>query len=299
MFNVRGEIKENYNLSHLTWFKVGGPAQFFFKPEDISDLKGLLKQNNNRLPITVLGAGSNTIIRDGGIDGIVIKLGRNFTNIELQDDEIIVGASCLNLNLAKFCLNNLIEGFEFLVGIPGTIGGGVIMNAGAYGSEFKNVLSSIEVITTAGEVMSISLNEIDFSYRSANLLQDYIVTSATFKAQIGNLEKISALMDEINSKRASTQPIKEKTSGSTFANPSGYKAWELIDKAGLRGYRIGGAQISELHCNFMINDGSACAQDLEQLGEHVKAQVFEKCGVALEWEVKRIGKHAYFSYNFH
>ena len=291
-FNARGEIKENYNLSHLIWFKVGGPAQVFFKPEDASDLKDLLQQNAAKLPITVLGAGSNTIIRDGGIDGIVIKLGRNFTNIELQGDHIKVGASSLNLNLAKFCLNNSIKGFEFLVGIPGTIGGGVTMNAGAYGKEFKDILANVEVMTYAGEVLNIPASDIKFSYRTANLPQDYIITSAAFKAKRGDSQKISNLMDEINLKRASTQPIKEKTSGSTFANPENYKAWELIDKAGLRGYRIGGASMSELHCNFMINDGSACAKDLEQLGEYVRAQVFEKYGVTLEWEVKRIGKYA-------
>lgn len=292
MFKVTGQIKENYNLSHLTWFKVGGSAQFFFKPDDISDLKSLLIQNACRLPVTVLGAGSNTIIRDGGIDGIAIKLGRNFTNIELQGDRIKVGASCLNSNLAKFCLNNSIIGFEFLVGIPGTIGGGVAMNAGAYGSEFKDILSSIEVVTPAAELIDIAANDIEFGYRSINLPSDYIVTSATFKASSGDAKNIRLLMDEITCARATTQPITEKTGGSTFANPAGGRAWELIDKAGLRGYRIGGASMSTLHCNFMINDGSASTSDLEQLGEYVKAKVLKDCGVRLEWEIKRIGKYA-------
>lgn len=292
MFNVKGQIKENYSLSHLTWFKVGGLAQIFFKPEDTEDLKSMLEQNACNLPLTVLGAGSNTIIRDGGIEGVVIKLGRGFTDIELMGDKIKVGASCLNLNLAKFCLNNSIKGFEFLVGIPGTIGGGVIMNAGAYGAEFKDILANIEVITHAGKILDIKAKNIEFSYRSANLPPDYIVLNATFKASSGSQQTISALMDEINSKRSDTQPIKEKTGGSTFANPHNGKAWEFIDKAGLRGYRIGGASISEIHCNFMINDGSASARDLEQLGEFVKAQVFKNCAVVLEWEIKRIGKYA-------
>jgi len=292
MFNVKGQIKENYSLSHLTWFKVGGLAQIFFKPEDTEDLKSMLEQNACSLPLAVLGAGSNTIIRDGGIAGVVIKLGRGFTDIQLLDDKIKVGASCLNLNLAKFCLNNSVKGFEFLVGIPGTIGGGVVMNAGAYGAEFKDVLVSIEVMTHAGKILDIAAKNIEFSYRSANLPPDYIVLNATFKASSGSQQAISALMDEINSKRSHTQPIKEKTGGSTFANPHNGKAWELIDKAGLRGYRIGGASMSEIHCNFMINDGSASARDLEQLGDFVKAQVFKNSGVTLEWEIKRIGKYA-------
>ena len=292
MFKVTGQIKENYNLSHQTWFKVGGAAQIFFKPDDILDLKSLLEQNDCELPITVLGAGSNTIIRDGGIDGVTLKLGRNFTNIEMQGNKIKVGASCLNSNLAKFCLNNSIKGFEFLVGIPGTIGGGVVMNAGAYGAEFKDILSSLEIVTHAGEILDIAVSDVEFGYRSTNLPKDYIITSATFKASSGDAKDIKLLMDEINLKRATTQPITEKTGGSTFANPAGLKAWELIDKAGLRGYRVGGARMSELHCNFMINNGTACAQDLEQLGEFVRSQVFKNCGVTLEWEIKRIGKYA-------
>lgn len=292
MFNVKGQIKENYSLNHLTWFKVGGLAQIFFKPKDAEDLKSMLEQNACKLPVTVLGAGSNTIIRDGGIDGVVIKLGRGFTDIQLFDNKIKVGASCLNLNLAKFCLNNSIKGFEFLVGIPGTIGGGVVMNAGAYACEFKDILSSIEVMTHAGKIFDVDAKDIEFRYRSANLPSDYIILSATFKASKGDLQTINALMDEINSKRSNTQPIKEKTGGSTFANPYNGKAWELIDKAGLRGYRIGGASMSEIHCNFMINDGSASARDLEQLGDFVKAQVFKNSAVALEWEIKRIGKYA-------
>ena len=292
MFNVKGQIKENYSLSHLTWFKVGGLAQIFFKPEDVHDLESILKQNACNLPLTVLGAGSNTIIRDGGIDGIVIKLGRGFTDIELLGDRIRVGASCLNSSLAKFCLNNSIANFEFLVGIPGTIGGGVIMNAGAYGAEFKDILASIDVMTHEGVILNIDAKNIEFGYRSANLPADYIILSATFNASSGDQQTINALMNEISFKRSSTQPIKEKTSGSTFANPRNHKAWELIDNAGLRGYRIGGARLSELHCNFMINDGSASARDLEQLGDYVKAQVFKNSGVILEWEIKRIGKYA-------
>ncbi|WP_410521156.1 UDP-N-acetylmuramate dehydrogenase [Candidatus Tisiphia endosymbiont of Ditula angustiorana] len=288
-----GEYRNNYNLSHLTWFKVGGPAEIFFKPLDVQDLANFVSQNQQHRPITVLGAGSNIIIRDGGIDGVVVKLGQNFTNIELMpDNQISVGSSCLNYNLAKFCQMHAMTGFEFLVGIPGTIGGGVVMNAGAYGSEFKDIIIAIEAIDSRGNFILIPNEEIGFKYRGNNLPKDLIITRAIFKATIGEREMILAKMDEINKNRLATQPIKERTSGSTFANPKNHKAWQLIDKAGMRGYRIGGASMSQLHCNFMINHGNSSARDLEDLGDLVKKNVFEDSGISLEWEIKRIGKYA-------
>ncbi|AAU03721.1 UDP-N-acetylmuramate dehydrogenase [Rickettsia typhi] len=288
---IKGEYKKDYNLKHLTWFKVGGNAEIFFKPFDSADLKSFLIQNNKKLPITTFGSGSNIIIRDGGIEGVVIKLGKNFNNIEFLDNHLIVGSSCLNYNLAKFCQANAISGFEFLVGIPGTIGGGVVMNAGAYGSAFQDIIVQIEALDFLGNFLTFTNKEIGFKYRGNNLPKDLILLKAIFKANKGDSQNILLKMNKINTTRSSTQPIKERTGGSTFKNPVGCKSWELIDKAGLRGYRIGGASMSELHCNFMINNGNATAKDLEDLGNFVRQKVFEDSGVELNWEIKRIGKY--------
>ncbi|WP_341790589.1 UDP-N-acetylmuramate dehydrogenase [Rickettsia endosymbiont of Polydrusus tereticollis] len=309
---IRGEYRRDYNLKHLTWFKVGGNAEIFFKPADTDDLVSFLQQNNQELPVTILGAGSNIIIRDGGIEGCVIKLGQNFTNIELtKDNRLAVGSGCLNYNLAKFCQANSISGFEFLVGIPGTIGGGVAMNAGSYNSEFKDIIVEIETVDFSGKTLIFSNEGVGFKYRSNNLPSNLIITKAIFKTKAGSEEDITQRMNEINDARSQTQPIKERTGGSTFANPTGkqinnvipgsspgmttqhfMKAWQLIDKAGLRGYRIGDASISELHCNFMINHGNATAKELEDLGNFVQQKVFEDSGVKLEWEIKRIGRYS-------
>jgi UDP-N-acetylmuramate dehydrogenase len=287
---TRGDYKLNYNLAHLSWFKVGGNAEIFFKPLDSADLSLFLSLTNGNIPITVIGAGSNILIRDGGIEGAVIKLGRNFTQIELTEDGFLsAGAGCLNYNLAQFCLNNSIKGFEFLVGIPGTIGGGVAMNAGAYNREFKDIVVEIEALDSKGNAIKFTNEEAGFRYRANSLPQDVIITKAKFKIEKGEYDSINAMMKEINTQRLATQPIKEKTSGSTFANPIGRKAWQLIDEAALRGYRIGGAQISELHCNFMINCSNATAADLEDLGEYIQRKVQENSGVLLEWEIKRLG----------
>lgn len=290
---VRGKYKFDYNIAHLTWFKVGGNADILFKPEDVEDLAYFLKEKDEDLEVMILGAGSNIIIRDGGIKGVVVKLGRIFTEIEeLSDGNLAVGAGCLNYNLAKFALTKSIKGFEFLVGIPGTIGGGVAMNAGAYGSEFKDLIISVEAIDKAGNYRNFSCEEMGFSYRKNSLPNDVIFTKVIFKGEKGSLEKIQSRMDEINKKRAETQPITEKTGGSTFANPDGYKAWKLIDDVGLRGYAVRGASISTKHCNFMINDGTASASDMEKLGEFVKVRVKELSGIELNWEIKRVGRNA-------
>lgn len=299
---VKGQYKTNYNLSHLTWFKVGGAAEIFFKPFDTQDLADFLTQNQGQLAVTVIGAGSNIIIRDGGIEGVVVKLGQNFTNIELEEGRLSVGAGCINFNLAKFCQANSIAGFEFLIGIPGTIGGGVFMNAGSYGNEFKDIVLAVQAVKPDGNIITLSSEEIAFKYRGNNLPKNLIITKAIFKTSQGNQNSITALMNEINSKRLASQPVKERTGGSTFINPKAIvnsqfnknelSAWQLIDQAGLRGYKIRDAQISTLHCNFMINTGNALASDLEQLGEFVRQQVFENSGIMLEWEIKRIGKYA-------
>jgi UDP-N-acetylmuramate dehydrogenase len=290
---VRGKYKLNYNIAHLTWFKVGGNAEILFKPEDSEDLAYFLKEKDAKLEVMVLGAGSNIVIRDGGVQGVVVKLGRSFTEIEeLPDGTFAVGAGCLNYNLAKFAATKSIQGFEFLVGIPGTIGGGVAMNAGAYGSEFKDLVISVEAIDKSGNYRNFSCDEIGFSYRKNSLPKDLIFTKVIFKCEPGTLSKIQAKMDEINRKRSETQPITEKTGGSTFANPVGYKAWELINDAGLRGHSIGGASMSQKHCNFMINNGTASASDMEKLGEFVRKKVKQVSGIELNWEIKRVGKDA-------
>ena len=290
---VRGKYKLNYNIAHLTWFKVGGNADILFKPEDSDDLAYFLKEKDPKLEVIVLGAGSNIVIRDEGIQGAVIKLSRSFTEIEeLPDGTFAVGAGCLNYNLAKFAATKSIQGFEFLVGIPGTIGGGIAMNAGAYGSEFKDLVLSVEALDKNGNYKNFSCDEIGFSYRKNSLPKDMIFTKVIFKCEPGVLSEIQAKMDEINRKRSETQPITEKTGGSTFANPLGYKAWELIDKAGLRGHSIGGAYMSKKHCNFMINYGTASASDMEKLGEFVREKVKQTSGIELNWEIKRVGRDA-------
>lgn len=289
---VRGKYKENYKLAHLTWFKVGGAADVLYKPVDEDDIANFLKQNGGKLPVTVIGAGSNIIIRDRGVEGVVIKLGSGFTEIEiLPEGDLIVGAACLNFNLAKFAQANGIKGFEFLVGIPGTVGGGVAMNAGSYGSEFKDIVKSVYALDKMGAQMQIPLKDIGFDYRKNSLPTNLIYTKVVFRADRGDPNEIKLKMQDINKKRAETQPITEKTSGSTFANPEGKRAWELIDQAGLRGMRIGDAVISEKHCNFMINQGNANASDMEQLGEFVKNKVKDHSGIELKWEIKRIGRN--------
>jgi UDP-N-acetylmuramate dehydrogenase len=286
---ILGEIRYNYNLSHLTWLKVGGPADILFKPYNDQDLSNFLIDHPN-LPLTILGAGSNLIIRDGGIDGIVIKLGRNFTEIEIKDDLLSVGAGCLNYNLAQFCKVNGIKGFEFLIGIPGTVGGGIAMNAGCYGSEFKDIVISIDAIDSLGNFCTITNKDIGFVYRGNSLNQNLIVTKVNFYINKSDPQEISKIMDHISALRKSSQPISESTGGSTFANPPGHKAWELIDQAGLRGYRIGNASMSDIHCNFMINNGNATAHDMEALGEFVIEKVLKETGIMLKWEIKIIGR---------
>ncbi|MFK7968018.1 MAG: UDP-N-acetylmuramate dehydrogenase [Rickettsiaceae bacterium] len=289
---VKGVCKKDYNLKHFTWLKVGGSADVFFKPEDTDDLIVFLKENKNRVPVTVIGAGSNLIIRDKGIEGVVIKLGRSFTDIEFTGDGLItVGGACLNFNLAKFCQVNSITGFEFLVGIPGTVGGGVAMNAGSYGCEFKDIVDFVESVDNQGNLNTFSVDEIGFSYRSNSLPKDLIFTRVAFNIRNReNATKIEQKMNEITLMRNSSQPVVERTGGSTFANPKSLKAWELIEKSGMRGKKIGGVCMSEMHCNFMINYDNATASDMENLGELVKKTVKEDSGIELEWEIKRIGR---------
>lgn len=288
--NIRGEYRHDFNIAPLTWFKVGGNAEALFKPADIDDLSYFLANLDTNIPIYTLGAGSNIIVRDGGVDGVVIKLAKGFVDITQKDHLITIGAGALNNSLAKYALQNSIAGFEFLVGIPGTIGGGIAMNAGSYGAEFKDILHSITMLDRAGQKRTLSAEDMHFGYRHNGLEEWMIFVEATFKTKSGNAESIKARMDQITTERQKTQPINQKTGGSTFANPDGYKAWQLIDQANLRGFMVGGAQFSPLHCNFMINTGNATATDLETLGEEASKRVLELTGIELKWEIKRIGK---------
>ena len=291
---IRGEYRIDYNLAHLTWFKAGGNAAVFFKPLDIEDLSHFLNEYPKENPVFVLGAGSNTIIRDGGIDGAVVKLGRNFINIEiLENNRLRVGAGSLNYNLAQFCYNHAIAGFEFLIGVPGTIGGGIAMNAGSYGMEFKDIIDSVIYLDRSGKKHEIKCADIGFSYRCNNLDSDLIFVEAIFHFKHGDKRDIKDKMELITKQRQSSQPVTEKTGGSTFANPHGHKAWELIEKAGMRGAKIGGAELSPIHCNFMINTGNATATDLETLGELARSKVLSMFGIELKWEIKRQGRVSY------
>lgn len=286
----RDRLRPNADLSKTNWFRVGGPAEYLFKPADTGDLSAFLKLLPASVPVTVLGVGSNLIVRDGGIDGVVIKLGRGFTQLAFEGDKLTAGAACLDVHLAQFACDNNIAGLEFFAGIPGTVGGAVFMNGGAYGSDTSQVLVEAEIVERNGTIRRLSNKELGFSYRHSNLPEGVIVTQAVFKAMLGDKETIAARMKEITTAREDTQPVRSRTGGSTFKNPEGHKAWELIDKAGCRGLMIGAAQVSEKHCNFLINTGDATAADLEKLGEEVIKRVRDKTGITLEWEIKRIGK---------
>jgi UDP-N-acetylmuramate dehydrogenase len=287
---VRGRLTPNAPLRQFAWLNAGGPAEMLFKPEDRQDLADFVKNCPKDIPITVLGVMSNVIVRDGGIPGVVIRMGREFAQVEVRDGKVNAGAGAIDVNVALSCAAAGLGGLEFLSGIPGTIGGGLRMNAGAYGSEFKDVLESAEVLTRDGEIKRLTPAEMNMTYRRNALAEDVIFLSALMRGAPGSTIDIEHKMMEIKTRRAETQPIRTKTGGSTFANPPGdKKAWQLIDEAGCRGLKVGQAQMSEMHCNFMINTGSASAADLEKLGEEVRRRVLEKSGVTLHWEIKRIG----------
>lgn len=292
---VQGEYRKNYDLSKNTWFKVGGPAEVFYKPSNINDLQKFLSQFAEEKQITVIGNCSNLIIRDSGIDGVVIKLGRAFAYTQqISDNEIKVGCGALNSSVAFFASQKGLSGLEFLIGIPGTIGGGIRMNAGAYGTEFKDIIKYFTAIDHSGKIHQFTPDEVEFSYRHCGLSHELIFIEAILKTNLSTRELVKSKMEKINIERSKTQPIKEKTGGSTFANPQNAattKAWELIDQVGLRGYNIGGAMFSNKHCNFMINTGNATAKDLETLGDHAIDKVFKETGVKLRWEIRRIGKY--------
>jgi UDP-N-acetylmuramate dehydrogenase len=287
--SVRGIYRENANIAKSTWFGVGGNAQILYKPEDIEDLSYFLKNKADNILVTVIGAGSNLLIRDGGIEGIVIKFGRNFADIKYEEGYILAGAGALNYNVATFCKENSLSGLEFLVGIPGSVGGSIAMNAGSYGSDIASSLHKVQAIDYNGNICIFEGTDIGFSYRNNPLSKNWIFTQAWLKVSHATKEIVNDKMQQISQAREASQPIRTKTSGSTFKNPDEKKAWELIDAVGCRGLQIGDAIISEKHCNFIINKGNATAQDIEQLGEIARKKVFDKFGINLEWEIKIIG----------
>lgn len=286
---VRGTLAADAPLKDTVWFHVGGAAEVLFKPADAEDLSLFLKNLPPEIPVTILGLGSNVIVRDGGIKGVVIRLGQEFKNISVEGTTITAGAAATDVQVARVAANNNLTGLEFLSGIPGSIGGGLRMNAGAYGGEFKDVLVDCVVVTRSGALRTLTNAEMGFSYRHASVPDDFVFLSARFQARIGEKDKILARMQEISAARGASQPIRSYTGGSTFANPEGAKAWQLIDAAGCRGMKMGGAIVSTQHCNFLINTGDATAADLETLGESVRKRVAENSGVHLRWEIKRYG----------
>jgi UDP-N-acetylmuramate dehydrogenase len=286
---VRGRYQPHAPLGPQVWFRTGGPAEVLFKPEDPDDLKHFLKHTPPHIPITVIGVGSNLLIRDGGVRGVVIKLGKGFNEIRVEGTTLIAGAAALDRTVALESAERGLSGFEYFIGIPGTIGGAIKMNAGAYGQEVKDHLISCEVITRSGEQRTKTLTQLGFTYRTSTLSDDEIVISASFQGVLSTPSIIHARLNEIIQQREATQPVRSRTGGSTFKNPLPQKAWELIDQAGCRGLKKGGAQISEKHCNFLINTGTATSSELESLAEEVRERVKEKTGTFLQWEIKRIG----------
>jgi UDP-N-acetylmuramate dehydrogenase len=286
---ARGRLTSNAPLGKLTWFQVGGPAEVLFRPADEEDLSAFLSDLPRDLPVTVIGVGSNLLVRDGGIPGVVIRLGRGFAEIACDGDGVAAGAGALDLNVALSAADAGIGGLEFLSGIPGTIGGGFRTNAGAYGSELKDVLVSAEAVDRAGRRHSVGPDALGLSYRHSEAPADWIFTRAVFRGCHGGRAEITGRLAEIRAAREASQPIRARTGGSTFANPPGHQAWKLIDEAGCRGLMHRGAMVSEKHTNFLINTGSATAADIEELGEEVRRRVHDRCGIMLEWEIRRLG----------
>jgi UDP-N-acetylmuramate dehydrogenase len=289
---LRGHLLANQSLAELTWFRVGGPAQLLFMPEDEADLSYFLAHLPDEIAVTVIGLGSNLIVRDGGVPGAVIRLGRGFGEITVEGLALRAGAAVPDVKVARAAHEAGIAGLSFMRGIPGGIGGALRMNGGAYGRETKDALVEARAVDRQGRIHLLGNADMHYVYRHCGAPDDYIFTRATFRGERGDPAIIAAEMDKITEAREATQPVKSRTGGSTFKNPPGHKAWQLIDAAGGRGLRIGGAQVSEMHCNFLINLGHATAADIETLGETVRRRVKESSGVELEWEIKRIGMAA-------
>ncbi len=289
---VRGRYVENAPLAPYTWFRVGGPAEVLFRPADHDDLAAFLAGRPDDVPVTVLGSGSNALVRDGGIPGVVVRLDRPFADIEIMGERVRAGAMALGIKVALTACDAGVAGLEFLSGVPGTIGGALRMNAGAYGREIADVLVEAEALDPQGELHRIDAAGMGFAYRHSDIDEGWIFTGAILQGERDDPLAIHARITRLSETRESTQPVRLRTGGSTFKNPSGAKAWELIDRAGCRGLRRGKAMVSDLHCNFLVNTGGATAADLEELGEEVRRRVKEAAGVTLEWEVRRLGEAA-------
>lgn len=290
MPNLRGRLLANEPLAPLTWFRVGGPAQVLFTPADEDDLAHFLRHLRDDIPIYCIGVGSNLIVRDGGLPGVVIRLSpRGFGETRAEGDIVTAGTAALDKRVAEAAAAANISGLEFLFGIPGTIGGALRMNAGANGGETKDILVEATAVGRDGTKHRFDNAGMKFEYRNSGIYPSVIFTSAKFRGVVADPETIRARMTAVQTHRETAQPIREKTGGSTFKNPPGHSAWKLIDAAGCRGLRVGGAQVSEMHCNFLINTGEATAHDIETLGETVRARVKAHSGIDLHWEIKRIG----------
>jgi UDP-N-acetylmuramate dehydrogenase len=290
MPELRGRLMANQPLAELTWFRVGGPAQVLFVPEDEADLAYFLGRLRSEIPVTVVGLGSNLIVRDGGVPGVVIRLGRGFGEVKVEDGtRVRAGAAVPDVKVSRAAQEAGLAGLAFFRGIPGAVGGALRMNGGAYGRETKDALIEARGVDRRGRMHVFSNGDMHYTYRHCGAPDDIIFTQALFQGTPGDPAAIAAEMEKITESREATQPIKSRTGGSTFKNPPGRKAWQLIDAAGCRGLKVGGAQVSEMHCNFLINLGGASAADIETLGETVRERVRESSGVELEWEIRRVG----------
>lgn len=288
---IRGKLTCKAPLAPYTWFKTGGPADWLFEPADLDDLKAFLERLGGEIPVMALGLGSNLIVRDGGVPGVVVRLGKAFAGVEETGDcELTCGGGASGILVASTARDKGIAGLEFLRGIPGTVGGFVRMNGGAYGREVADVLVDCAVILHDGSFITLSAAELDYGYRHSALPEGAIVVSARFRGHPGDPAAIGAEMERIAAAREASQPLRTKTGGSTFKNPPGHKAWELVDRAGCRGLTLGGAQVSEKHTNFLINTGNATSADIEGLGELVRDKVYAATGISLEWEIQRVGR---------
>jgi len=289
--NLQGDLRENFDLSKSNWLGIGGKAKFLFKPKDLKDLQIFLKNNNQHLPIIVIGSGSNLLIRDKGFDGVVIKFGKDFDYIKINNDIINCGPSTQKSLLAKYAANNNLTGFEFLYCIPGTVAGGVVMNSGCYGSDMSKVVLSISIIDMNGEIKIINNKDINFSYRHTSLTKNQIITNIEMKGSFLEKQKILEIMENLKNKKDTDQPQKIKTGGSTFKNPknSDKKAWQLIKESGCADLKVGEIKLSNLHCNFLENLGKASSEDAENLIENIKKEVFKKTNINLELELEVVG----------
>jgi UDP-N-acetylmuramate dehydrogenase len=287
---VAGKLTANAPLAPLVWFKSGGAAEWLFEPRDLADLQAFMQEVDPAMPVMALGLGSNMIVRDGGVPGVVVRLGKAFAKTDKTDTNVLnCGGGASGILVSSTARDAGITGMEFLRSIPGTVGGFVRMNGGAYGSEVKDILVDCDVVMRSGDLVTLPVNELHYSYRHSELPDGAIVVAARFKGQPGDPDAIQAEMDRISASREASQPLRSKTGGSTFKNPDGHKAWQLVDEAGCRGLQIGGAQVSEKHTNFLINTGEATSADIEALGEEVRARVMATSGIELQWEIQRVG----------